>query len=350
MELRRLKLKNFRNHGDREFEFCGGVNVICGENGVGKTNVLEAIHLLATSKSHRGVGEREMVLWGEEFASVNAEFMARERDNTAAAKLAATRRKQFVKNGVGVQKTSDLMGFLSVVMFAPDDLQIIKGAPQARRRMLDLAICQMSKKYFHLLSAYGRVLMQKNRLLKSGLEGAKVIAAIEPWNAQMAIYGAQIGSYRARYIDEIQRPASEKFRGIMERDLEVRYVGVGAGCEKLGEELERVLEKEVRYRQALVGPHRDDFEVSIGGADARVYASQGQQRAAIICLKMAQVAVLGEKSGELPILLLDDVMSELDEVRRRFILEHASGGGQTILTTTGWKFSDDLRIDNVVDL
>ncbi|MDR1100879.1 MAG: DNA replication/repair protein RecF [Clostridiales bacterium] len=332
MILSRLELNNFRNYPHREFVFSDGVNVIRGANGTGKTNILEAIHMLATSKSHRMAREREIILHGQAFSRIRAEFSARGRVNELEARLGPDRRKQFSKNHVPVRKTSDLIGFLSVVMFSPDDLQIIKGSPQARRKTIDLSLCQMSKRYFQLLSNCNRVLVQKNKLLKSDAAAD----ALEVWDMQLARFGTEISRLRAEYIQILSEEARGRFSELMGLKLGLTYTcGAGEGVadeDAYYDEIVRNADKERKYRQSLVGPHRDDFHITISERSARAYASQGQQRSAVIALKMGQVEILRSRLEEPPLLLLDDVMSELDSARQKYILSSANDG-QVIITT-----------------
>jgi DNA replication and repair protein RecF len=326
-------LHNFRSHKNAHFSFNDGVNVIVGENGIGKTNILEAIHFLATAKSHRTGHEREMITHGEEFAFIKAEFEARDRKNTIEGRLWKQGKKQFAKNFVPIRKTSDLMGFISVIMFAPGDLSIIQGSPGVRRKFLDLAICQMSKKYFHLLSTYNRILAQKNKLLKTD-NAQNCLDMLEVWNTQLAGAGEAINEFRNNYLVLLEEHAKIHFAEMMNKTLEISYIPNGNGIlGDLEKNIKKALKKEIKLGQAEIGPHRDDFLIKIGGAEGKEYASQGQQRTAIIALKKAQLDILCERLDEPPILLLDDVMSELDLTRQHLLLD-TKMQCQTIITAT----------------
>jgi len=338
MKISSIELHNFRSHKNAKFNFFDDINIITGENGVGKTNILEAIHFLATAKSHRTSHEREMLTHGEDFACVSAKFSARGRENFVEGKLNKYGKKQFCKNCVPVRKTSDLMGFISVVMFAPNDLSIIQGSPSTRRKFLDLAICQMSKKYFHLLSTYNRILAQKNKLLKFQ-EAENNLGTLEVWNIQLAQIGEQINEFRNNYINELKNLAKTHFSQMMNKSLEISYIPNGNGI--LGDletHIKKATKKEIKNGQAEIGPHRDDFLINIADKEGKEFASQGQQRTAVIALKKAQIDILTERLDEPPILLLDDVMSELDKSRQSSIID-ANNKCQTIITATHSKKS-----------
>ena len=333
MKIASIELHNFRCHKNAKFSFNDGINVIVGENGIGKTNILEAIHFLATAKSHRTNHEREMITHGEDFATITAGFEARGRKNTIEGRLSKQGKKSFAKNHVPIRKTSDLMGFISVIMFAPNDLSIVQGSPSIRRKFLDIAICQMSKKYFHLLSTYNRILAQKNKLLKTDDAKSK-IDMLEIWNAQLAQTGEAINEFRNNYLVLLEEHAKLHFLEMMGKTLEISYIPNGNGIlGDLEKNIKKALKKEIKNQQAEIGPHRDDFLIKIGGSEGKEYASQGQQRTAVIALKKAQLDILCERLDEPPILLLDDVMSELDLTRQHLLLDDCSKC-QTIITAT----------------
>jgi len=333
MKIASIELHNFRSHKNARFSFNDGVNVIVGENGIGKTNILEAIHFLATAKSHRTNHEREMITHGEDFAFIKAEFEARDRSNTIEGRLWKQGKKQFQKNFVPIRKTSDLMGFISVIMFAPQDLSIIQGSPSIRRKFLDLAICQMSKKYFSLISTYNRILAQKNKLLKTD-DAVNKIEMLEVWNAQLAGAGEAINEFRGNYLELLAEHARKHFYEMMGKSLEISYIPNGNGIlGDLEKNIKKALKKEIKNQQAEIGPHRDDFLIKIGGTEGKEFASQGQQRTAVIALKKAQLDILCERLDEPPILLLDDVMSELDRPRQHLLLDDKMQC-QTIITAT----------------
>jgi DNA replication and repair protein RecF len=324
MEIKKIHMINFRSHRDTEISFKSGVNIIKSPNGTGKTNTLEALFLLSTSKSHRGSKIADLIMYDEDFAKVEIEFSARERDNREVAilTLASGGKKAFLKNGVNVAKTSDLMGFFNCVLFTPDDLQLIKGAPSARRRMMDIALCQMSRQYFYNLSCYNKALNHKNKLLKKDKITRELL---EPWNIELKKYGESLRLSRAEYIKSLEAHAKTKLKKMLGKDFKIVY-------NEAGHFDDDIFEKEKLQRASLTGPHRDDLTFLLDDKDAKAFASQGQTRSIVVCLKMAQVDILNDKTGEAPILLLDDVLSELDETRRAFI-EKEIKNLQVIITT-----------------
>ncbi|OQB15285.1 MAG: DNA replication and repair protein RecF [Firmicutes bacterium ADurb.Bin193] len=333
-----IRLVNFRGYKNASVMFDRGVNIIYGANASGKTNILEALFLMSAARSHRFVKENEMISFGCKCAKVFAAFYSRGRDNTGEITLFKDKKKQIRINGVAIDKTSELMGFLNAVMFCPEDLRLIKGAPRERRRMMDVGICQISKKYFNALTQYIKVLEQKNRLLKDKPDSK----ALWVWNEKLAELGTEVIWFRKSYIDSIGKKAAEIHRDICKEDFEIKY-SCGAGVDDFSSkesilnrfrcEIEKNDEREKRFGISLVGPHRDDFEIFIDKNEARVYASQGQQRTAVLSVKMSEVSLIRENTGEPPVLLLDDVMSELDAHRQSYILNGIKDS-QVIITCT----------------
>ena len=345
MYVKKVEVKDFRNYDEGKVEFTKGTNVICGANAKGKTNILESIFLLATSKSHRGATERELIKNGEEFAKVKIDFFARGRENTGEIRI--KKKKQFKMNKIPIIKTSDLMGFLNAVMFCPEDLRIIKGAPRERRRFLDIGISQVRSGYFHKLIEYNKILNQRNACLREGLEDTWV------WDEQLAKTGARIFWYRRNYLLELEKNAAIHMKDISNEKLSLKYM-----IDKEREEdyrleilsgLQKNKERERRWKQTLSGPHRDDFSIEINGLDARHFASQGQVRTAVMAMKLAEVDIMKRETGEPPVLLLDDALSELDEERQKYILKK-SGDAQVIITCTSAKKFEGVKIIKVDDI
>jgi DNA replication and repair protein RecF len=238
------------------------------------------------------------------------------------------------------------MGFISIVFFAPNDLSIIQGSPSVRRRFIDLSICQMSKKYFHLISTYNRILTQKNKLLKFD-NATEHLDMLEVWNAGLAENGGKINIFREEYIRELNLRAKIHFGNMIQKDLELSYIPNGNGIlDNLEREMKKAIKKEIKYHQAEIGPHRDDVEIKINDKAAKDFSSQGQQRAAVIAFKKAQFDILSDRIDEPPILLLDDVLSELDTNRQMAILDEKLTACQTIITATKSKNANIILGDN----
>ncbi|MDR0930996.1 MAG: DNA replication/repair protein RecF [Clostridiales bacterium] len=352
MIINNIHLKSFRNHADRSFTFAPGLNLICGENGVGKTNILEAIHLIATSKSHRGAREREMIEYNKPCSGVALKYFAQERDQTLSVTLEHNAKRHFCHNNVAIKRTSDLLGLLNIVIFTPDDLQLIKGLPGLRRRFLDLTICQAKPKYFSALSSYNRVVYQKNELLKREADSD----TLEIWNEQLADYGATVAEYRRDFLRYLAAITADKFSEVVNHKLSLRYINnytddakinnptsiAKASLEPRDKEsvkqdilsaINRHAKKERRYKMSIIGVHRDDFSFAMDNKPAKAFCSQGQQRTIVICTKLATVMWLDMCAKDKPILLLDDVFSELDDNRQHYILQNIEGM-QTIVTST----------------
>ena len=345
MYVKRVAVQDFRNYEYGEVDFINGTNVICGPNARGKTNILESIFLFATSKSHRGARESDLIRKEAEFAKIKISFFARGRENVGEINI--NKKKQFRINKVPIVKTSDLMGCLNVVMFCPEDLRVIKGAPRERRRFLDIGISQIRSGYFHKLIEYNKILDQRNALLRTGMEDTWV------WDEQFAKTGARVAWYRKNYILELEKYAKEHMKNIGNEEISIKYIN-----EKETEEdyrldilagLEKNKEREKRWKQTLYGPHRDDFIIEINKLDIRHFASQGQIRTTVIALKLAEADIIKKETGETPILLLDDALSELDEERQKYILKKF-GGAQVIITCTNAEKFEGVRVIKVDDI
>ena len=338
MFVEEIYLSNFRNYEKGYTKFSESINVIYGDNARGKTNILEAIYLLSTARSHRLAKEIEMIMFGKQNAKINAKFNSHKRDNIGEIMLFSDKKKQIKINKVPIDRASQLMGFLNVVMFCPEDLRLVKGAPKERRRMIDLGICQLRQKYFHSLSQYGKILEQRNKLLKDNPNSESLWV----WNEKLVETGSNVIWFRNNYLNRLTQRAKEIHFDICKENLEIEYdCGVNITnfedkasiISNFSLEINKNLEREKRFGISLTGPHRDDFKISINGKEARLFASQGQQRTAALSLKMAEVALIENDTGETPILLLDDVLSELDDSRQNYILQNIKGI-QVIITCT----------------
>ena len=339
MNLRELRLRSFRNYEEGNVQFEPGVNLIVGDNAQGKTNLLEAISYLGSGKSFRAQKTSEMVRFGADFAEIQGNVFSQEREQTLRYLLfPGSRPRQIFRNGVKKKSASDLAGVLPTVLFCPEDLLILKMGSSQRRRFGDLALCQLRPNYDAALTEYNRILEQKSRILKDHFENPSVLAILPEYNTRLCQVGALLISYRARFYDGLGRSAGKfhsQFSGGVENfSLEYKTVStvtdpfapVPVLTGQLLDHLDRHAKAELETAQCLTGPHKDDFTVSLSGIDLKSYGSQGQTRTAAISLKLAQRDLMGREWGEEPVLLLDDVLSELDPGRQDFVLNQIVSG------------------------
>ena len=334
MQIDRLAVQGFRNLADLECLPCPGVNIIYGDNAQGKTNLLESLWLFCGARSFRGAHDREMVGFGQDYAHLQLEFTSQGRSQTA--KLVLGPKRGVYLNGVAQDSQSKLSGTLCMVVFSPDHLSLVKDGPAQRRRLMDVAIAQLLPKYHRHLSDYNRILQQRNALLKDLYYHEELRDTLQIWDGYLAQVGAAIVHARLRYVQRLQEQLTEIFPGLSagKERLDLTYVGsVPLGEDPTREEiqqallhgLEQNLGEDRRNQNTSVGPHRDDLELAINGNSVRKYGSQGQQRSSVLALKLAECAILKQVHGEEPVVLLDDVMSELDGSRRDYLLNHMQG-------------------------
>ena len=339
MNLIDLKLRDFRNYVNLELEFDPGVNLIVGKNAQGKTNLLEAVSYLGSGKSFRAQRTAEMVRFGEEFADIEGTVYSQQRQQTLRWVLFGDRRsRQIWRNAPKKKPTADISGVMSTVSFCPEDLMVLKTGAASRRRLGDHALCQLRPNYDAALAEYNRILEQKNRILKDHFENPAVLEILPEYNVRLCQIGALLISYRARFYESLGKEAAvfhDRFSGGAE-EFHLQYKTVStvkdpfAPVSELVQDLRSHLEShyraELETAQCLTGPHKDDFEVSLSGIDLKAYGSQGQTRTAAISLKLAQRELMKRESGEEPVLLLDDVLSELDPGRQDFVLNQIVSG------------------------
>lgn len=339
MNLRQLSLRSFRNYEEAELEFDPGVNLIVGDNAQGKTNLLEAISYLGSGKSFRAQKTSEMVRFGADFGEIQGTVFAQEREQTLRFLLfPGPRPRQIFRNGVKKRSTGELAGVLPTVLFCPEDLMVLKTGAAQRRRFGDSGLCQLRPNYDAALTEYNRILEQKNRILKDHFENPSLLDILPEYNTRLCQVGALLISYRARFYDALGKAAASYHRqfsgGAEDFRLEYKTVStvrdpfapVSQLTQDLLDHLERHSRAELETAQCLTGPHKDDFTVSLSGIDLKIYGSQGQTRTAAISLKLAQRELMGREWGEEPVLLLDDVLSELDPGRQDFVLNQIVSG------------------------
>lgn len=345
MYISSLTLKNFRNYKSEKIEFSPLTNLIYGNNAQGKTNILEAVYLFAHGRSHRAKADREMIRFGSEFMALETEFHDNARDYKAELRLAKNGKKNIRINHVQITKLSMLMSYLNVVMFSPEDLELVKGSPSVRRRFIDSAISQLYPSYLANLIDYNKALVQKNFLLKNIRSGnGKGREMLDVWNLQLAQTGAKIMKSRRESIELLCKFAAGIQNEISGENLTVRYAP-GIKCDDITEDavmefLQKHSEREIDMGSAQYGVQRDDIAISVDEREARLFASQGQQRTAALSLKIAQADYIESIKSEYPILLLDDILSELDINRRSYLSEKIKNK-QVLITSTDC----DLKAD-----
>lgn len=347
MVVRSLSLQRFRNFVSLRQEFSPALNLFIGSNAQGKTNLLEAIYLLATSKSMRGSRDEELIQWDTPTAIAAAEVL-RERTNDIdlEVSLSRTAPKLLMVNTVRSHRAMEFIGQLKVAAFCGADLDLVRGEPSRRRRFLDLEISQLSPAYCQALGTYRRVVEQRSGLLKNMRERSNRAALedhLEVWTEQLITYGSRLIERRAHFIQRLNELAHGIHEALTEgrERLTVGYAAsvkgagdVGAIQESFRKALSQVREEELRRQVCLLGPHRDDVLLLVNGREARIYASQGQQRTVALSIRLAELELMRELTGEAPVCILDDVCSELDERRRAHVFEATLDRCQTFVSTT----------------
>ena len=326
MIIESMELENYRNYRSLQVEFDSGTNIFYGDNAQGKTNILEAAYLCCTAKSHRGAKDREIIRFGEEESHIKLQIRKDNVPYRIDMHLKKNKTKGIAINGVPIKKASQLFGIANVVFFSPEDLNIIKNGPAERRRFLDLELCQVNRLYVHSLIHYNKTVVQRNKLLKELFIHPEYELTLDVWDEQLLTYGLQVMEFRRQFIEQLNRMIGQIHQGLTggKENLVLQYEP-NTKPEEFKEGLRRNREQDKKQKTTLTGPHRDDLLLTINGAAARVFGSQGQQRSAVLALKLAEAAVLEEIIGEPPVVLLDDVMSELDTERQEYLLNHLQG-------------------------
>ncbi len=344
MQVKWCKLNNFRNYNDAVIEFLPGINLISGQNGQGKTNIVEAIMLLALSKSPRTSHDEDMKKEGESHTEVEVAVDRSFGELKIKCIMDSENGKKFFVNGNEVKKVSEIFGNLVAVYFSPNDLRIVSDSPAERRDFMDTDISQLSGSYYNLLQRYNKILVQRNRLLKTVKDRSLLLDQIEIWNEQLATVAGYIVKTRKNFIEKLKIPAKETMDYISKDadELDISYVGaVGETAEEIKQEILKSLrfniERDIELGYTTVGPHRDDIKFAINGKDAKIFASQGQQRSIVLSLKIAELQVFEKEIGEKPVLILDDVFSELDSVRQKKMYDKFDGC-QVLMTGTVFRF------------
>jgi len=315
--------------------FNPGINILYGENANGKTNLIEAIYMTATSKSHRLSKDNEIVRLGQEEGHIHLDFLKEGVDETIDIHLKTKGKKAIAINKMTIKKLSELFGMLHVIMFSPEDLGLIKNGPKDRRRFIDIELSQLNPLYMYYLSNYHKVLKQRNKLLKDGHDRKEVMALIEVFDLQLVEHGSRIVEMRKDFITSLNPMYHEKHWQISggKEDVELVYE-MNVGIDVYYDKLKSRLERDFAMKTTSVGPHRDDLKFVMNGIDLRKFGSQGQQRTAALSLKLSEIDLVMKQIDDTPILLLDDVLSELDHKRQKYLLAHLEDI-QTFITCTG---------------
>lgn len=335
MFIKSLELMNFRNYEFLEIKFSQGTNILYGDNAQGKTNMLEAIYLCATTKSHKGSKDRDVIRFDAQEAHLRTYLDKDAIQYKIDMHLRKNRSKGIAIDGQKLKKAADLLGLLNVVFFSPEDLGIIKNGPAERRRFVDMELCQLDHVYLHSLNQYHKIINQRNKLLKDIQWKPQLKDTLEIWDTQLISFGIQMIERRKVFVEQLNQMISEIHKSLSgnREELLIQYEP-DVSPENYEAAMESSREKDIRLKQTSVGPHRDDFSFQIGQVDIRKFGSQGQQRTAALSLKLAEIELVKKMTKDSPVLLLDDVLSELDSKRQKLLLEHI-GGIQTVITCTG---------------
>lgn len=335
MIVKTLELKDYRNYNNLNIHFSDGTNILYGENAQGKTNVLEAIYLCGTTKSHRGSKDREIIKFQEEEAHIRLVLERSQISHRIDLHLKKNKAKGVAIDGIPIKKQGELFGMLNLVFFSPEDLYIIKNGPGERRRFLDLELCQLDKVYLYNLTNYNKVLVQRNNLLKQIGYDRNLMDTIYVWDNKLIEYGRRIIQKRDEFINRLNQIVNEIHKKLTggKEELILNYEP-NVTEDDFKNKLKKSLDRDLNFKLTHVGPHRDDFSFLVDSVDLRKFGSQGQQRTAALSCKLAEIDLVKSVIKENPILLLDDVLSELDRQRQTHLL-NSIGNLQTIITCTG---------------
>ncbi len=352
MQLKKLILKNYRNYENFEYEFKNNKTLIIGKNAQGKTNILEAIYYLCTLDSVRIKKDSELIQFNKDLTNIKAQIYKQDTDIELEIILNPPKNKILKVNGLKKTKSKDFLRVLSGVHFSTSDLMLLRGEPQNRRKWLDMAIFQVYPLYYEKLSKYNKIRIQKANLLSSGMVNPDML---DVFNQQISIAGANVVFMRKKYLTELEKIAKIKHSIIAhDEDFSLKYItssdefsSVLELSEIIYKKLNEIKDEEIKRMQCLIGPHRDDIDFYINNIDAKKFASQGQQRTIVLSLKLAELQMLKEKINEVPLLLLDDVLAELDNVRQNYLLNAIEDDIQMIITSVDTLAFDDEFLKNV---
>lgn len=335
MIIKSLELNHFRNYESLNLQFDKDTNILYGDNAQGKTNILEAIYVSATTKSHKGSKDKDIISFGQEESHIRTYLEKDKVEIKVDMHLRSSKSKGIAINGQKIKKAADLLGILNVVFFSPEDLSIIKNGPVERRRFVDMELCQLDNFYLYNLNHYNKIVNQRNKLLKDLYMNPSLKDTLTIWDSQLVSFGSKIIERRRLFIEQLNDIIKEihsKLSGGRE-ELSIHY-DPDVEIEDFEKKLKYNQERDIRLKQTSAGPHRDDFSFLIKDIDIRKFGSQGQQRTAALSLKLSEIELVKKMTKDTPVLLLDDVLSELDSSRQNYLL-NSIGDIQTIITCTG---------------
>lgn len=335
MVVKSLDLKNFRNYHELHIDFDPFTNIFYGNNAQGKTNILESVYLGGTTKSHKGSKDRDMITFTEEESHIRMLVQKKNLTRRIDMHLKKNKTKGIAVDGIPIKKASELFGIVNLVFFSPEDLNIIKNGPSERRRFIDLELCQLDKIYFHNLSNYNKILIQRNKLLKDIVFHPEWMDTLEIWDMQLAGYGSKIIKRRHSFVEQLGEIAGDIHENLTggREHLSLLYEP-DCPADALYEQLKKNRDKDIRYKMTSQGPHRDDLCMQVKDVDIRKFGSQGQQRTSALTLKLSEIELVKRVIHDTPVLLLDDVLSELDSSRQNYLL-NSIHDIQTLITCTG---------------
>lgn len=349
MHIHSLELKNYRNYEYLNMNFDSGTTILYGDNAQGKTNILEAIYVSATTKSHRGSKDKDIIQFEQDESHIRTQVVKSDITRRIDMHLRKNKTKGIAIDGLPIRKSGELFGVANVIFFSPEDLSIIKDGPAERRRFLDLELCQLDRMYLYHYTNYNKVLNQRNNLLKQIYFQPKLAETLDVWNQQLVQYGTEIIRSRKAFIKQLNDILKD-IHGKLTGGKELLQIQYEASVDESNYEalLIQKQDMDMKYQSTQVGPHRDDMSFYINDIEVRRFGSQGQQRTAALSLKLAEIEIVKQLIHDTPILLLDDVMSELDESRRDYLL-HSIHDIQTIITCTGYDdfIKERMKINRV---
>lgn len=350
MYIKNLLVKNFRNYEEARIDFSKNINIIYGKNAQGKTNILEALYLCATSKSQRTNNSKEMIRFNNDEAHITVNFVKSDIEDQIDLHLKKNNKKSISLNKIPIKKLSELFGIIKIVIFSPEDLGLIKNGPKERRKFIDIELCQINSLYYYYLKNYHQALKQRNNLLKEIKKNNYGLDQLDVWDIQLIDYGLKVMKYREEFINELNPYFINNHYQISgKKEKSSLFYEKNILEEVFKDKLIKNRNYDIITGSTSVGPHKDDIRFEINGVDIRKYGSQGQQRTAALSLKLSEIKLMEENSGESPILLLDDVLSELDDLRQNYLIHHIENI-QTIITCTGIEdfIKNNIRIDHLI--
>ena len=347
MQIKKIRLQNYRNYENFEIDLSQNLNIIIGNNAQGKTNLLESIYVLAVTKSFLSINDKGLINFNNKFAKISGEVTNNTRKNNKLEILFSDKGKVVKVNGKEIKKLSDYISIINVIIFSTDNIRIFKESPNSRRKYFNIEISQINKNYLKYLSEYNILLKQRNEFLKvMNINKKSDLDYLDILNDKYVSLSIKISNYRKRYVDAINEYLSDMFKYITGMDgLILKYhTNIDEDKSVFKEKLTSNLNKELMYKMTLVGPNRDDFYFKLDDKNLSLYGSQGQMRSAVLALKLSEVKLFNDKTGDSPILLLDDIFSELDIEKRNNLLSTLSNNVQTVITTTDIEnITEDIR-------